>query len=129
MPTEISTILAESTVERRFSKGTHIHTQGRPATTIHYIVRGEVEIRRNGAAIRQMGSRMIVGGLSALAEDDQGYDCVALQDTTTLALQADDGQEIFEDHFVFQKESSWARTLKLLRCLKSSAKMLDSFMN
>ena len=124
MPNEIAAVIAENTVERFFSEGSYIHRQGRPATTIQYIVRGEVEIQRNGKPVRRLGPRTVVGGLSALAEDDQGYDCIATEDTTTLELQSDDGQEIFEDHFIFLKrviQNTNAEILALRKELRQNA--------
>jgi CRP-like cAMP-binding protein len=67
------------------------------------VVSGECEIIRNGRAVRRLGPRSVVGGVSALAGEALGYDCVALQDMVTLALTVEDSQEIFEDHFVLLK--------------------------
>jgi hypothetical protein len=41
--------------------------------------------------------------VSALAGDELGYDCIALDDMVTLALSVEDSQDIFEDHFVLLK--------------------------
>ena len=101
MPAEIPQLIAENCEECSYKEGDYVNRQGEPSLWVYYIVEGEVEIRRNGRRVRSLGPRMVVGGISAIAEGDEGYDTVALRDTVTLRLRADDGQEIFEDHFVF----------------------------
>lgn len=103
IPPEVAQVVAANTRPRRFSKGEHLYRSGVPALEVQYIVRGECEIIRSGKPVRRLGPRTVVGGISALAGEEQGYDCVALQDMLTLAIKVEDAQEIFEDHFVFLK--------------------------
>ncbi|MFW2389633.1 MAG: Crp/Fnr family transcriptional regulator [Polyangiales bacterium] len=103
VPPEVAQVVAANTRERFFAKGEHLYRAGAPAMEIQYVVRGECEIIRNGNAVRKLGSRSVVGGVSALAGDELGYDCIALEDMVTLALSVEDSQEIFEDHFVLLK--------------------------
>jgi CRP-like cAMP-binding protein len=103
LPQEVARVLAANTEERYFPAGSNVYREGEPAMHIQYIVRGSVEIRRRGKPVRTMGPGTVVGGVSALAGDEQGYDGVALEDTVTLQITHDDAQEIFEDHFVFLK--------------------------
>lgn len=103
VPPEVARVVAANTEERYFPAGSYVYREGEPAMYIQYVVRGSVEIRRHGKPVRTMGQRTVVGGVSALAGDEQGYDGVALEDTITLQIAYDDAQEIFEDHFVFLK--------------------------
>ncbi|MBW1907787.1 MAG: Crp/Fnr family transcriptional regulator [Deltaproteobacteria bacterium] len=103
VPPEISQVIAANTRERLFPKGEHLYRSGVPALEIQYVVSGECEIIRNGRAVRRLGPRSVVGGVSALAGEELGYDCIALEDMVTLAIAVEDSQEIFEDHFVLLK--------------------------
>ena len=103
LPVEVAQVVAANTTPRRFEKGDYLHRLGIPALEVQYIVRGECEIVRNGNSVRRLGPRTVVGGLSALADEEQGYDCVAITDMETLAIKVEDAQEIFEEHFVFLK--------------------------
>ena len=103
VPPEVAQVIAANTRERSFAKGEHLYRSGVPALEIQYVVSGECEIVRNGRAVRRLGPRTVVGGVSALAGEEQGYDCIALEDMITLAINIEDSQEIFEDHFVLLK--------------------------
>lgn len=103
VPAEVAQVVAANTHERFFAKGEYLYETGVPAMEIQYVVSGECEIVRNGRAVRRLGSRSVVSGVSALAGDEPGYDCVALEDMVTLAITVEDSQEIFEDHFVLLK--------------------------
>ena len=103
LPVEVAQVVAANTTPRRFEKGDYLYRLGIPALEVQYIVRGECEIVRNGNSVRRLGPRTVVGGLSALADEEQGYDCVAITDMETLAIKVEDAQEIFEEHFVFLK--------------------------
>jgi len=103
VPPEVSQVIAANTRERSFAKGEYLYRTGVPALEIQYVVSGECEIIRNGRSVRRLGPRSVVGGVSALAGEELGYDCVALEDMITLAIAVEDSQEIFEDHFVLLK--------------------------
>ena len=103
IPPEVAQVVAANTHPRAFAKGAHLYRSGEPALEVQYIVRGECEIVRNGKVVRRLGPRTVVGGISALAGEEQGYDCIALQDMQTLAIKVEDSQEIFEEHFVLLK--------------------------
>ena len=103
VPPEVSQVIAANTCERSFAKGEYLYRTGVPALEIQYVVSGECEIIRNGRSVRRLGPRSVVGGVSALAGEELGYDCVALEDMITLAIAVEDSQEIFEDHFVLLK--------------------------
>ncbi len=103
VPPEVAQVIAANTRERFFPKGDYLYRSGVPAMEVQYIVSGECEIVRLGRVVRQLGPRMVVGGVSALAGEELGYDVVALEDMVTLAISIDDSQEIFEDHFLLLK--------------------------
>lgn len=103
LPVEVAQVVAANTSPRQFKKGEHLYRLGTPALEVQYIVRGECEIVRNGKSVRRLSPRMVVGGISALDDEEQGYDCIALEDMETLAIKVEDAQEIFEEHFVFLK--------------------------
>ena len=103
VPPEVAQVIAANTHERFFAKGEYLYRSGVPALEVQYVVSGECEIIRHGRAVRRLGSRSVVGGVSALAGEEVGYDCVALEDMVTLAITVEDSQEIFEDHFVLLK--------------------------
>ena len=98
-PTEAVAALAEHTEERFFERGSHLLTQGLPVRSTHFLLRGAVEVRSEGKVLRTLGPRAAVGGLAVLARDPRGYDLVAIDDTVTLELLAEDMWDIFEDHF------------------------------
>lgn len=102
---DVLAAVAEYARERSFAEGEHISREGKPINGIHFIVHGEVEMGRHGRALRTLGPRSAVGGLGVFAEEPEGYDCVALRDTVTLEIAADDIQDIFEDHFVLVRAS------------------------
>lgn len=99
MSPEQLAVVAEYTRERFFAAGEHLQVEGRPVTTLHFVISGEVELYRGGRALRRMGPKTVVGGLAAFARASNGYDVVALEDTVTLEINAEDTRDIFEDHF------------------------------
>ena len=103
VPPEVAQVVAANTRQRSFSKGSYLCRRGAPALEVQYVVSGECEIIRNGKVVRRFGPRSVVAGVSALAEEEEGYDCVALEEMVTLAISAEDSQEIFEEHFVLLK--------------------------
>ncbi|MEM9069178.1 MAG: cyclic nucleotide-binding domain-containing protein [Myxococcota bacterium] len=85
--------------EHRYRPGDYLMHEGEPATHLYFVLRGSVEIRKHGRVLRQLSDRSVVGGISVLAEDPEGYDVIALSNTIALSLSADDGWDTFEDHF------------------------------
>ena len=114
VPPEVSQVIAANTRVRGFLKGEYLYRTGVPALEIQYVVSGECEIIRNGRAVRRLGTRSVVGGVSALAGEELGYDCIALEDMVTLAIAVEDSQEIFEDHFVLLKRVLRATSREVL---------------
>ncbi|MGB5811483.1 MAG: cyclic nucleotide-binding domain-containing protein [Polyangiales bacterium] len=104
LPLEIAQVIAGNARQRSYEKGDYLCHRGTPAMEVQYVVSGQCEIIRNGRAVRSFGPRSVVGGISALAEEEEGYDCVALGEMVTLSLAMEDAQEIFEEHFVLLKQ-------------------------
>ena len=90
VPPEVSQVIAANTRVRAFLKGEYLYRTGVPALEIQYVVSGECEIIRNGRAVRRLGTRSVVGGVSALAGEELGYDCIALEDMVTLAIAVEE---------------------------------------
>lgn len=99
MPAERLAVIAEHSEAWFFEKGSYLFREGEPITRMHMIVEGEVELRRHGHLLRRLGAHGTAGALSMMARDPEGYDALALADTTTLALGRDDTEDIFEDNF------------------------------
>ncbi len=93
-------VLAELAEERCFPAGTLIQSEGAPARLIHYLIEGEVEIRRCGGSVRRLGPLSVINGLAALARLERSHEVVALTDTTTLSFTQEDQIDVFEDNFV-----------------------------
>jgi CRP-like cAMP-binding protein len=91
--------LAELTTDRFFPAGATIHGAGAAVEEIHYLIDGEVEVRRSGRTPRRLGPRSIIGGLAALAGVQDTADVVAVRDATTLCLQREDQFDLFDEDF------------------------------
>ena len=78
-PADVARIAARMG-ERRYKAGAIVQKEGKPLTHFHFVIRGEVEIRRGGRLLRRLGARSIVGGTSALAGDPKGYEIVAVKE-------------------------------------------------
>ena len=92
-------VLAELAEERFFPAGAVIQQEGTPARLIHYLVDGEVEIRRRGRPVRRLGPLSVVNGLAALARVQHGHEVVAVADATSLSFTHEDQIDVFEDNF------------------------------
>jgi len=92
-------VLAELADERFFPAGTLIQAEGTPARLIHYLIEGEVEIRRRGRPVRRLGPLSVINGLAALARVLRGHEVAAVADTTSLSFTHEDQIDVFEDNF------------------------------
>jgi CRP-like cAMP-binding protein len=92
-------VLAELALERSFPAGSEIHPEGLPVREVHYVLSGEVEIRRRGHLVKRLGPRSVIGGLAALARLRDGYQVVAATDATTFSFSHEDQVDVFEDNF------------------------------
>jgi CRP-like cAMP-binding protein len=90
---------AEHAREKRFRRGAHILVSGKPVPDFHVVVEGRVRIQDANAEPIESGPRQTVGLLNLLARSEQGVDAVALEDTLTLAFDADVVADLMEDNF------------------------------
>jgi CRP-like cAMP-binding protein len=93
------TALAQYTRERFFRKHAVLLRPGTEVTEVHFIVEGEVEMRRGDGPIGIAGPGDGVGMLGLIARLDEGVSAVARTETLTLAVNADTLVDILEDHF------------------------------
>ncbi|MEQ9320586.1 MAG: cyclic nucleotide-binding domain-containing protein [Polyangiaceae bacterium] len=90
-------VLASITHERTFEPGEVLHEPGKTVLAFYLIVSGEVQLYRDGRPAKVFGPRSSVGGLSALTKQDNH--AVALTEVLALEVDADDMDEVFEDHY------------------------------
>lgn len=91
--------MAEHVRPRLYRRGDVLSRRGVPVRSLHFVLRGEVEVDDGRGKPRTMGPRDVVGGLGALSLDPMGQQAVATQETLTLKLDRDDMEEVFEDQF------------------------------
>jgi CRP-like cAMP-binding protein len=97
-PAELA-VIAENATPRFFPSGSELLRPGVPVRAIHFIVRGSVEMMREGRPPLVLGAQDVVGGLAALTQDPKGEQVVAREETVTLELERDSMEEVFEDNF------------------------------
>jgi CRP-like cAMP-binding protein len=91
--------MAEMAEDRFFPAGSEIQPEGVAVRHVHYVISGEVEIRRGGRVIRTLDEKSVVGGLAALARVTDSAQVVAKTDVTTLTFSQEDQRDVFEDDF------------------------------
>ena len=91
--------MAEMAEDRYFPAGAELQPEGTPVRDVHYIISGDVEIRRAGKVIHTLGARSVIGGLAALAQERNAAQVVATSDVTTFAFTQEDQRDVFEDDF------------------------------
>jgi CRP-like cAMP-binding protein len=91
--------MAEMAEDRYFPAGAEIQPEGTPVRYVHYLISGEVEIRRGGQVTHTLGERSVVGGLAALAQVKEAAQVVAKTDVTAFSFSQEDQRDVFEDDF------------------------------
>jgi CRP-like cAMP-binding protein len=97
-PSELA-VMAEHVRPRRFAPGDTVFRPGVPVRSLHFVVRGRVELLRQGRVRRTLGPQEVVGGLASMMHDPVGQHAVAAVETVTLQLDRDEMAEVFEDNF------------------------------
>lgn len=92
-------IIAALARPRRFRAGEVLFQEGIPVSSVHFILQGQVRTTRQGKELHVLSEHGVLGGLSALAEEAEGYQSEALTPTATLEVSVDSMQEIFEENF------------------------------
>ncbi len=91
--------LAEHTVDVFYPAGTEIYAEGEQVTTVHYVLQGVVELRRQGRVVATLAGRSVIGGLASMARISDGQQAVALEDVHGLRASSGDLAEVYEDNF------------------------------
>lgn len=91
--------MAEMAEDRFYPAGAEIQPEGVPVRHVHYLLSGEVEIRRRGQVVRTLGERSVIGGLDALARVQSASQVVARSDVTAFSFSQEDQRDVFEDDF------------------------------
>jgi CRP-like cAMP-binding protein len=99
LPSADLAVIADSTRERFFPKGSLLLAEGEPVPAVHLIVEGAVAVRRNGVVIGTLPAGFGVGALGLFAQDPYAVDAHALEDTLTLEVDSELLFEVFEDRF------------------------------
>ncbi len=97
-PAHLAT-MADVAEDRFFPAGTEIRPEGARVRHIHYLIRGQVELRQGGRVLRVLGERSVVGGLAGLAQARDAAQVVARTDVTTFSFSPEKQHDIFEDDF------------------------------
>jgi CRP-like cAMP-binding protein len=92
-------LLAAIARERRFRAGEVMHAPGAPVMAFHMVVDGRVQMYVDGAPLRVLEGKSVVGGLAALTGDPRGAHAVALSDILALEFDTEDIQDVYEDNF------------------------------
>lgn len=99
LPTSDLLLLAEFARERVFARGELLLRPGEPVSALHFVIAGQVELRRAARVVGLFGPGTSVGGLGLLARDEEGIEARAAVDTLTLELPADAVFDVLEDRF------------------------------
>lgn len=113
LPDELIAMLGDLAEEWVYDDGDALYREGVPATRLHMIVSGAVDLYRGGRFVRRMQAGSSVGGPATLAEE-KGYDAFAIGPTLTMRLTRDDMTEVFEEHFVLLARVLRGTTRELL---------------
>lgn len=97
--TEDLAVLAEHARPRLFRRGTLLYRPGTVLHCVHFITQGLVAIEMNGETVRTLGPQTVVGGLASLSGEPEARLYRAREHTTTLELDREDMEEVFDEHF------------------------------
>ena len=84
---------------QRVASQTVLARTGEPFRSVYLVIDGLLELSRDGQSLGLFGGGTGVGVISALAQDQTGFSCVALAESTLLVLRVEDLLEVMEDHF------------------------------
>jgi CRP-like cAMP-binding protein len=82
--------------ERWLGSGTALINEGRPGAEFFVVVEGEVEVRRKGRRIRQLGAGSFVGEIALLSQSPRTATVVALTRLHVLAITRRDFVELLD---------------------------------
>ncbi|PKN59401.1 MAG: hypothetical protein CVU56_00730 [Deltaproteobacteria bacterium HGW-Deltaproteobacteria-14] len=99
LPTRDLEVLAGLLREAVFRAGEVIQPADQPATTLHLIVEGAIELVRDEVVRRRVEAPFALGSLAVFAGRDGGTRATALTEVVALRIPADVIAEVVEDHF------------------------------
>ena len=82
--------------ERTVDEGTELIREGEPGAEFFVVVEGEVEVRRKGRRIRQLGAGSFVGEIALLSQSPRTATVVALTRLHVLAITRRDFVEFLD---------------------------------
>jgi CRP-like cAMP-binding protein len=92
--------LAEHAHERFYARGTPLSRRDEPATALHVVIAGRVDVYHEECLVEQIHPGGAVGALALLARSDDGLDARATLDTLTLELPGEALFDAMEDRFL-----------------------------
>jgi CRP-like cAMP-binding protein len=102
-PSRDNVQLGDNMAEVFFEAGSVIYEAGSAADDIYFIVRGTVQLSRDGLDPRQLGPRSVVGILNAIQEIPHDRTAVAFSDVEAMVLRNDDRLDMMEDDFEYTR--------------------------
>jgi CRP-like cAMP-binding protein len=103
-PSRDNTLLGDAMQEVTIEAGQALYREGAPSDYIYFVIRGMVELQREGFAPRRMTDRSIVGILDASQERPYERTAMAVTDVEALVLRNDDRLDMLEDSFEYTRE-------------------------
>lgn len=98
-------LIAAHARTRVFPPGATLTRENQPIEEVYAIVRGRVEVRRQGEVVQVPDpSPATVGLLPVLVRDTQGFDSIAIEETVALALPPQVLLDVLEEHFPVVRE-------------------------
>ncbi|MEM6734242.1 MAG: cyclic nucleotide-binding domain-containing protein, partial [Myxococcota bacterium] len=91
--------IARYTRDRVFKKGEVILEEGEPVRSMHFLLKGEVQVSRSGLPFRLIRVGQSFGALAALAGVNEGVRAEATCTTHTLELSIENMETVFLEHF------------------------------
>jgi CRP-like cAMP-binding protein len=95
--------LGDNMAEVFFEAGSLIYEVGSAADEIYFIVRGTVELSKEGLPARTLGPRSVVGILNAIQEVPHDRTATAVSDVEALVLRNEDRLDMMEDDFEYTR--------------------------
>ncbi len=82
--------VAALTAETHFDAGETIFREGELVDAIYFVVKGRVEVQRNGKRIREIGAKEAIAIVAALDQEPAVHTVAALEPVHALKLNAPD---------------------------------------